>query len=427
MAKAPEKLTKKRLDDLRAAAQADRTTTTYVADAGQPGLYVYARRGRVRFVFDYTPPAGGRRRRMQIDDYGAITLEAARSAAQHHRAQLAHGIDPQDARQEKRRRGLTVADAAAGYLKDLAERASARAKRGKPGGYDTAKRLLELHVLPVLGDERARDLSSEQVRRLHRSMHATPVAANRMLSALSAVYGWADRAELVPPGVNPTRYVERYAEMGMRRAFTGDELAALGRALREAEAEGSVNPVAVLAMRLFALTGFRRSEVLGHETTARKDGRQGLRWGDVDLRSGLIHLHDTKTGRQTRAIGDAAVELLREAKPEGAEAADAVCPGRFRERPYGGIDRARVKLWEAAGIEGVDVHSLRHTFASVGAHVDGGRYAGHVSALLGHGYQSRAITERYITANPQALRPAATAIAAEVERLMGEWEGGDAR
>jgi integrase len=77
-------------------------------------------------------------------------------------------------------------------------------------------------------------------------------------------------------------------------------------------------------------------------------------------------------------------------------------------------------LWEAAGIEGVDLHSLRHTFASVGAHVEGGRCAGHVSALLRHGYQSRAITERYITANPLALRPAADAIAGEVARLMGE-------
>lgn len=427
MAKAAEKLTKKRLDQLRAEVEADRGLTAFVADAGQPGLYVQARRGRVRFVFEYLPPAGGRRRQMQIDDYGAITLEAARSAALEHRMQVAHGIDPQDVREEKRRLGMTVADLADGYLEDLAERARTRARRGKPGGYDTAKRLLELHVLPALGDERARDLSSEQVRRLHRSMHGTPVAANRMLGALSAVYGWADRAELVPPGVNPTRYVERYAEMGIRRAFTGDELGALGQALREAEADGSVNPAAVLAMRFFALTGFRRSEVLGHETTARVDGRQGLRWGDVDLRSGLVHLHDTKTGRQTRAIGDAAVELLREAKPEGAEPADAVCPGRLRERPYGGIDRARVKLWALAGIEGVDVHSLRHTFASVGAHVDGGRYAGHVSALLGHGYQSRAITERYINANPQALRPAATAIAAEVERLMGEGEEGDAR
>lgn len=94
MAKAAEKLTKKRLDQLRAEVEADRGLSAFVADAGQPGLYVQARRGRVRFVFDYLPPAGGRRRRMQIDDYGAITLEAARSAALEHRMQVAHGIDP---------------------------------------------------------------------------------------------------------------------------------------------------------------------------------------------------------------------------------------------------------------------------------------------------------------------------------------------
>jgi hypothetical protein len=122
-----------------------------VVDAGQPGLYLQARRRRVRFVFEYLPPAGGRRRRMQIDDYGAITPEAARSAPLEHRMQVAHGIDPQDVREEKRRLGMTVADLAAGNLDDLAQRARTRARRGKPGGYDTAKRLLELHVLPALG------------------------------------------------------------------------------------------------------------------------------------------------------------------------------------------------------------------------------------------------------------------------------------
>lgn len=58
MAKAPEKLTKKRLDQRRAEAEADRSLSAFVADAGQPGLYVQARRGRVRFVFDHLPPAG---------------------------------------------------------------------------------------------------------------------------------------------------------------------------------------------------------------------------------------------------------------------------------------------------------------------------------------------------------------------------------
>ena len=38
--------------------------------------------------------------------------------------------------------------------------------------------------------------------------------------------------------------------------------------------------------------------------------------------------------------------------------------------------------------------------------------------------QSKAITERYITANPAALRPAADAIAGELARLLGLGEVG---
>ncbi len=65
--------------------------------------------------------------------------------------------------------------------------------------------------------------------------------------------------------------------------------------------------------------------------------------------------------------------------------------------------------------------ALRSTARRAGrcGRVPPGRFAGHVSALLGHGYQSRAITERYITANPEGLRPATDAIAGEIARLLG--------
>jgi integrase len=262
------------------------------------------------------------------------------------------------------------------------------------------------------------------MRRLHRRMKRTPVEANRTLTALSAVFGWADRTELLPGLMNPCRYVERYAEKGERRAFTADELAALGAAMDEAEERKSVHPSALLTIRLLALTGFRRSELLGHMVKVRRGKREGLRWGDVDLEQGLVRLHDTKTGPQTRVIGRAAIDLLRGVRPEGAGANDVVCPGTVRGQPFVGIDTGRRRLWKAAELEGVQLHSLRHTFASVGVQVQGGRYSGHVSALLGHGYQSKAITERYITSNPAALRPAADAVAGEVGRLLGGGEVG---
>lgn len=424
MPRSPSKLTKTQLDKLRAQANADPDFVAYVADAGQPGLYVWARRGRVRFVFYYAAPTGGTRRTMAIDDYGAITLHAARAIAGRYRADVAAGIDPQVVREEKAKDEMTLAEAAKGYLDDLAERARTGAKRGKWSSHASMKRLLEVNVLPELGSSALRHLGADDVRRLHRAMSKTPVEANRSLQALSAVYGWADRAQLIPSGTNPTRYVERFAERGTRRAFTAAELQALGKALDEAEAAGTEHPAAILAIRLLALTGFRRSEVIGQTLRIRRGEREGLRWGDVDLEGGLIHLQDTKTGRQTRTIGAAAVELLADARPTEATPSDLVCPGEVDGEPFIGIDKVRRRLWSAAGLEGVDLHSLRHSFASIGVHVQNGRFAAHVSALLGHGYQSRAITERYITANPAALRPAADAIAGELARLLGLAEPG---
>lgn len=424
MPRAPSKLTKTQLDKLRAQANADPKFVAYLADAGQPGLYAWVRRRRVRFVFYYSPPSGGARRTMAIDDYGAITLDAARTIAARYRADVASGIDPQVVREEQAKDEMTVAEAAKGYLADLAERARMGAKRGKKGSHASMKRLLDCNVLPKLGGSRLRELSSDEVRRVHRAMSKTPVEANRSLQALSAVYGWADRAQLVPSGTNPTRYVERFAERGSRRAFTAAEFQALGKALDEAEAAKTEHPSAILAIRLLALTGFRRSEVLGQAMRIRHGDREGLRWGDIDLEGGLIHLRDTKTGAQTRTIGAAAVELLENARPSRPKRDDLVCPGDKGDQAFVGIDKVRRRLWRAASLEGIDLHSLRHTFASIGVHIQNGRFAAHVSALLGHGYQSKAITERYITANPAALRPAADAIAGELARLLGLAEPG---
>ncbi len=74
---------------------------------------------------------------------------------------------------------------------------------------------------------------------------------------------------------------------------------------------------------------------------------------------------------------------------------------------------------------GVDLYSLRHSFASIGAHVLNGRYAPFVGPLLGHGYtRRRSITDTYIHQSIEALRPAADAIAGEVALRLGLQESG---
>lgn len=98
-----------------------------------------------------------------------------------------------------------------------------------------------------------------------------------------------------------------------------------------------------------------------------------------------------------------------------------------RDGWFVGLDRPRARLYAAAELNGVDLHSLRHGFASVGAHVQNGRYVAHVGPLLGDGYtRGRTITDRYIHGDPEALRPAADAIADRIAALLGMGEGGSA-
>jgi integrase len=416
----PEKLTKPALSALLSQAQASPTFTAYQTDAAQTGLAVLVRRGRVAFCFTYTT-AQGKRVREHLDYWPSLSLDSARQIAKERQVKALSGIDPREARKKEERLATTLADVAAGYLADLRRRAETGAARGKRSGHAEASRLLSRYVLPVLGRHRLCELTGEQVRRLHHSLRETPPTANRALAALSAVLSWAERAELVPPGFsNPCRFVAKFRESGIRRALTPGELEALGKALTAAEESGSVHPSAVLCIRLLCLTGFRRSEIVGHGMVARRGDREGLRWGDIDLTAGRITLRDSKTGPQVRTIGQAAIDLLRAAKPADASPADCVCPGAIPGRPFVGLDKIRGKLFTAAGITGADVHSLRHSFATIGAHLQGGRFAGHVSPILGHGVQVReSITLRYITDSPEALRPAADAIAGELARLLG--------
>ena len=52
-------------------------------------------------------------------------------------------------------------------------------------------------------------------------------------------------------------------EQKRERFLTGEEIRRLGEALSEAEKAGGELPGIVVAVRLLALTGMRRSEVLG--------------------------------------------------------------------------------------------------------------------------------------------------------------------
>ena len=99
------------------------------------------------------------------------------------------------------------------------------------------------------------------------------------------------------PGGTPVQEVRR------ERFLTPDEYRELGRVLQEAEADGSVRPSAIAALRLLMLTGCRKNETVQ------------LRWGRRGNRATReIRLRDTKTGPRSIPLSSA-VEAVLEGIP----------------------------------------------------------------------------------------------------------------
>jgi integrase len=409
-----DKLTKRDVD--RLISQADPARDTIVWDGAVPGLVLRMRSGSARFAFQYKHR--GRTRRVSIGAYGALTLDQARDQARALYAQIRAGGDPSETRRANRAKRTTFGEVAAAYVADLRERAATGVKRGKLSTAAEFERLLKRHILPTLASREVETLDLAHVQALHRSLAETPAQANRCLTVISAILGFAERRLHVrPAGGDPVAGVECFREKAHRERLTLAHLEKLGEALRAAEAGEAQHPSALLAIRLLALTGMRRSEVTGHMQKVRRTEAAGLRWGDVDLTARVIRLRDAKTGARVVPLGLAAVRLLEGAKPADAQPADYVCPGQKKGAPFIGIDKVRRALFESAGIAipGRDLHSLRTTFSSIAA--DAGYSEIIVAALLGHRVAD-GVTARYIHPDRDPLHQAADATSATIAAAL---------
>lgn len=139
----------------------------------------------------------------------------------------------------------------------------------------------------------------------------------------------------------------------------------------------SEHPSVLGCIRLLMFTGARLGEILG------------LRWEQIDWARGLARLPDSKTGAKTLRLPAPALEVLR-ALPR-AQDSPWVLPGRRHGQPLSTPHRPWYRLCAAAGLAGVRLHDLRHTYASHAALA--GVPLAVIGALLGH--QHPATTARY--------------------------------
>lgn len=327
-----------------AALTVERDTVFWDRDLTGFGVRVYPSGGKV-YIAQARGPEGPKRITVGRND--VLNEDQARQRAALIVARIKAGEEPVPLPLAARLNGgPTVADLAERYLD---EHVSVRLK---PGTQPRIRGMIANHILPALGKMPLEGVERSHVVELHRTLSDRPASANRAVKILSHMYrlgaGWG----LAPEGCNPCRSVEKFPERPRERFLTDAEFARLGRVLDETVELGAVSPLGAAAIRLLMLTGCRKSEVLT------------LRWPDVDLDAGEIHLADAKSGPRAVQLPPTAVGLL-EALPRLKDS-PWVFPGNDRDGRFSGsgLDHAWRAVRAAAGLEDVRLHDLRHSFAS---------------------------------------------------------------
>lgn len=421
-----------------ATVDIDRPTVTRLARDATPGTIHYDRRltgfgirvarsGGVSYFVEYRPGTGGRRvqkRRMVIGkESPAFRADMARAKAEKILSAIVLGDDPAVERRAQRD-AATLDEVVDHYLAEKIE------PTRKPATASIFRGHFKKYISPALGRRTVITISKADVTRLHRKIGVErQVTANRVLALLHAAIEYGRTQGLVPEDlVNPAKGIDRFRESGRERYLSPAELSALGATLRLAETAGLpwkidpskktkhlakpenrqalVDPSAVAAIRLLLLTGCRLREILH------------LRWDDVDVNRGVAVLQDSKVGRRSLILGRAAIDLLATLPRTSAY----VIPGTPRRDATGAaVDAPRADLkkpWARvqthAGLAGVRLHDLRHSFAATGAGSGLGLQL--VGRLLGHA--SPSTTQRYAHLADDPLRRASDSVAATLSAAM---------
>jgi integrase len=413
------RITKKAVDEIQPTGA---EFTVWDKDLTGFGLRVRPN-GAMSFVVVYRAGNGRKAavKKLTIGAVGRLTPDEARGLAKKALGAVANGRDPAADKSEAGK-GLTIRELADVFLAD-----HVRAKR-KNATVERYEHSLRSHVVPEFGSTKVDKLTRAEVSKLHLKLKATPAMANYSLAVISSMYGFAQRRGLAPEGLNPASRIEKYTENQRERFLTVDELGRLGDALREAETTGIpwevdetlptakhapkvenrrtvFSPFAVAAVRLLLVTGCRLREVLN------------LKWDYIDFDRGMIFLPDSKTGKKPVVLNAPALAVLASLPRIGS----CILPGDDPDEPRHDLKKIWAAVCRRAELEGLRIHDLRHTFASVGA--GGGLGLPIVGRLLGH--TQAATTARYAHLDVDPLRRASNRIAGTIAAALAGNKGAE--
>ena len=327
-----------------------------------------------------------------IGPHGPLNPDQARARALEILACAKKGIDPRDA-DARREAEPSMADLGRRFLEEYVP------VHCKPSTREEYSRSVRLFVDPVIGELRVPEVQRKDIAALHHGLRDKPYQANRTLGVLSKMFSLAEVWGWRPDGTNPCRHVKRYKEHKRERFLSPEETERLGQVLRDVEEE---MPSAVAAFRLLLLTGCRMSEI------------RDLRWEYV--KDDCIELPDAKTGGRVVPLGPEARAVLS-AIPRD-EDNPWVIAGRLPGSHLTDLQRPWRRIRKQAGLEGVRIHDLRHSFASRALAL--GESLTMIGKLLGHTQVQT--TARYAHLARDSIQTAAARITGSIG---GNLLGGD--
>jgi len=334
--------------------------------------------------------AAGKTAHKRIGTTQEITLKKARVRARKLKAEIASGDDPQA--QARERKAVPTWDE---YFKiDYLPHAKQKKR--------TWKNDADMHRCRVserFGATPIDRIGRQQVEQFHSELRESgmaPATADHYLKLIRHALNLAVDWGLI--ATNPAAKVRQFNEDNqIERYLSDDELRRLMAVLRNYDNR----PMALLVLWLLA-TGARAGEA------------RAATWEDVDYdtRVWVIRSKSSKSKRRRSiALNDIALSVLDELKTAGGKSGPLFVGKRG---PYRHLNRNWARICEAAGLLGLRLHDLRHTYASM--LVNAGHSLYEVQQALGH--SDPKVTMRYSHLSKETLQKAADSAARRIKSAM---------
>ena len=375
------RLTKRAVDALKTES---RDTIFWDRDLAGFGVRVHCA-GRKSYVVQSRGPGGIKR--VTLGRHGALSTGEARKQAARVIDRIKRGEDPglKPPAEE-----LTLAAVAERFIRVYVER------HLKPRTVVEYRTILDKHVLPFLGEMALGRIGRAEVTALQHRLRNTPSRANTAIHLLSRMFNLAEAWDLVPSGRNPCRRLSLYRTRPRERFLTSEEYRRLGRALKDAEAAGSIWLPAITAIRLLMLTGCRRSEILS------------LKWDDVDRTAGDLRLRDAKAGPRMVPLTNPVRRILDKLSRQPGN--PWVIIGQRPGKNLTDLHHYWRPVRERAGLSDLRLHDLRHSYASRALALGESLYT--IGKLLGH--STVTTTARYTHLMLKAEKEAAARVGGSI-------------